>query len=44
VHDGSAVIREVSDQIGGFFRKAGDSGDLQVGQTSRDILKFVGAR
>jgi hypothetical protein len=44
VHDGSAVIREAADQIGGFFRKAGDSGDLEIGQTSRDILKFVGVK
>jgi hypothetical protein len=44
VHDGSAVIREAADQIGGFFRKAGDSGDLELGQTSKDILKFVGAK
>ena len=44
VHDGSAVIREVSEQIGGFFRTAGDSGDLELGQTSKDISKFVGAR
>jgi hypothetical protein len=43
VHDGSAVIREVSEQIGGFFRKSGDSGDLELGQTSKDIRKFVGA-
>jgi hypothetical protein len=43
VHDGSAVIREVSEQIGGFFRKAGDSGDLELGQTSKDIRKFVGS-
>jgi hypothetical protein len=44
VHDGSAVIREVSEQIGGFFRKAGDSGDLELGQTSKDIRKFVGVK
>jgi hypothetical protein len=37
------VIREVSEQIGGFFRKAGDSGDLELGQTSKDIRKFVGS-
>jgi hypothetical protein len=44
VHDSSAVIREVSEQIGGFFRKAGDSGDLELGQTSKDLRKFVGAK
>jgi hypothetical protein len=44
VHDSSAVIREVSEQIGGFFRKAGDSGDLELGQTSKDIRRFAGAR
>jgi hypothetical protein len=44
VHDGSAVIREVADQIGGFFRKAGDSGDLELGQTSKDIFKFAGGK
>jgi hypothetical protein len=43
VHDSSAVIREVSEQIGGFFRKTGDSG-LELGQTSEDIRKFVGAK
>ena len=42
VHDGSAVIREVSEQIGGFFRKSGDSGDLELGQTSKDIRRFAG--
>jgi hypothetical protein len=44
VHDSSAVIREVSEQIGGFFRKAGDSGDLELGTTSKDIRKFVGVK
>jgi hypothetical protein len=44
VHDGSAVIREVSEQIGGFFRKAGDSGDLELGQTSKDIRRFAGVK
>jgi len=44
VHDGSAVIREAADQIGGFFRKAGDSGDLEAGQTSKNIRKFVGVK
>jgi hypothetical protein len=44
VHDGSAVISEVSEQIGGFFRKAGDSGDLELGQTSKDIRRFAGVK
>jgi hypothetical protein len=44
VHDSSAVIREVSEQIGGFFRKTGDSGDLELGTTSKDIRKFVGVK
>jgi hypothetical protein len=44
VHDGSAVIREASDQIGGFFRKAGDAGGLEPGSTSKEIMKFVGAK
>jgi hypothetical protein len=44
VHDASAVIREVSEQIGGFFRDRADSGDLELGQTSKDIRKFIGAK
>jgi hypothetical protein len=44
VHDSSAVIREVSEQIGGFFRKTGDSGDLELGTTSKDIRKFAGVK
>ena len=44
VHDGSAVIREAADQIGGFFRKPGDSGDLELGRATKDILKFVGVK
>jgi hypothetical protein len=44
VHDGSAVIREASDQIGGFFRSASDAGGLEAGATSKAIMKFVGPK
>jgi len=43
-HDGSAVIQEIADQIGGFFRPATDAGPLELGATSKDILKFVSRR
>jgi hypothetical protein len=43
-HDGSTVIQEISDQIGGFFRPATDTGPLELGATSKDILKFVSRR
>ena len=38
------MIREAADQIGGFFRKPGDSGDLELGRATKDILKFVGVK
>jgi hypothetical protein len=43
-HDGSAVVKDVTDQVGGFFRKVGASGELEPSDTTKAILKFVGAK
>jgi hypothetical protein len=43
-HDGSAVVKDVTDQVGGFFRTTGASGDLEPSDTTKAILKFVGAK
>jgi hypothetical protein len=43
-HDGSAVVKDVTDQVGGFFRKTGASGELEPSDTTKAILKFVGSK
>jgi hypothetical protein len=43
-HDGSAVIQEMADQVGGFFRDSTASGALELGATSKEILAFVGGK
>jgi hypothetical protein len=41
---GIAAIEVTRADGGGFFRKTGDAGGLELGQTSKDIRRFVGAK
>jgi hypothetical protein len=44
LHDGNAVVKEVADQVGAFFRAPDASGELGRSRLSNEILRFVGAK